>query len=1606
MFLFNKNQFKYHIGFIGLVFLWMIAIGSDISAKESYTRLVQKIETSEFGIPNPAGMAFLRADGEFFIAPRLNSAEVIILSMFNKTVSSFPLTTVIPNAVNMAFDDKSNNLLFFDEKADELVAKELKSGGRLDTSPESMKHYNLKLFNAKHLQGMTFDPETGDVFLLIVPGFPNPAQIIRIKTDGQNRFDGSAAIRDGRIHNIVLKSLPQSQLRGIAFNPSDSHLYVLSVDEQEIYEVTEQGDVVSRRNITDFGLIDIQNMLFAPSGDQTDDPSIQSLYIMDNGRSSGQGGIMELTLIPTESPNLLQQAIEFTLIRNVHTWQWTPPSPDASGIAYIPSSNHLLICDGEVEEGTWIPPIWGGANVWEVTLSGNQVREFNTLAFSEEPTGVAYNPTNQHIYFSDDTGTKSVYELNPGPDGLYGTGDDISTFIRTGNYGSSDPEGVTYDTDQGHLFWVDGVNREVYDIDPGPNNKFGDGDDVVTHFDTESLGAIDPEGVEFNPDNGHLYILGSNDIIIETTRNGNYIQEINLSSLNITKPAGLAYAPTSNNAFSKSLYIVARGTDNDGHPTENDGELYEISLGSVTPTISINDIGILEGDNGTVNAVFSVTLSGTSQDVVTVQYATANGSATTADNDYVSKSGQVTFQSGETSQPITILVNGDGTDEPDETFFVNLSNAVNAPIGDDQGIVTILNDDGPELITLSFQDGLNSYSGTRDTKLLSGSPTTNYGTATSLANDGSPDISSLLYWDTGVIPSGSTVQSVAIQVNVIDVSSKDYELYELKRTWVESQATWNVYASGQNWQTAGANGSQDRGSTVLGTIGAGSSLGLNTIPLNAAGVAVVQSWVNDPSTNHGFLILDYNNSNGLDVSSREAATLSQRPKLTVTYAAGTPTGPSLSINDVSVTEGNSGTVNAVFAVSLSAASTQPVTVNYATANGTAIEPGDYTAASGQVSFQPGVISQPVTVAVNGDVIPEPNETFFVTLSSAVNATIGDNQGIGTINNDDVVLSLSINDVSVTEGNSGTVNAVFAVSLSAVSAQTVTVNYATANGTATEPGDYMAASGQVSFQPGVISQPVTVAVNGDVITEPDETFFVNLNSAVNATISDNQGIATITDDDGGVQPVTESFQDGVNGYTGTRDTKLLSGSPTTNYGTATFLENDGSPYKSALLFWDLTSIPSGSTVQSVDIQVNVINVSPTNYELYELKRPWVEGGATWNQYAAGQNWQTAGANGSADRGSTVLAAISGNSLGSKTISLNAAGVAVVQSSVNDPSTNHGFIVQNYINSNGLDLSSRETATVSQRPKLTVSFTPAPSLTVTTRSSGETRQSGSIQDITWSLSGTSGTVKIEYSTDNGLNWNEIYASTNDDGIEPWTLPDISTTQVLVRISDTDGNGPEAYSDEVFAITPAHAFVDVKIFHNEILEGKVVLNWITESEINNRGFDVYRALEEDDDYLLLSSYLTNPNLTGQGNSSTQHNYSYTDESAEPGKTYWYKLAVLGYNGVKNFHEPISVTIHKALPTAFNLQPNYPNPFNPSTTIGFEIPPTATELVDTKLVIYNTLGQLTKMLYQDKLNAGSYEVQWDGTNDLGNNVPSGIYFVVFRADGFFQTRKLILLK
>ena len=221
--------------------------------------------------------------------------------------------------------------------------------------------------------------------------------------------------------------------------------------------------------------------------------------------------------------------------------------------------------------------------------------------------------------------------------------------------------------------------------------------------------------------------------------------------------------------------------------------------------------------------------------------------------------------------------------------------------------------------------------------------------------------------------------------------------------------------------------------------------------------------------------------------------------------------PSISVRDATVVEGNSGTTQATFVVALSGPTSQTVSFSFATSNGTATAGSDYIATSGALSFAPGEVEKPVVVSVNGDTVDEAQETYFVDISNVQNATVSTSRGTGFIVDDDGP-TMSIDDVSVTEGNSGTKAATFTLTLSSPSVEAIAVRAITSPGSATASSDYNAINLVVIFQPGTVTRTFDVQIIGDTNPESNETFFVNLTEPFASTIADGLGVCTILDDD--------------------------------------------------------------------------------------------------------------------------------------------------------------------------------------------------------------------------------------------------------------------------------------------------------------------------------------------------------------------------------------------------------------------------------------------------------------------------------------------------------------
>ncbi len=223
--------------------------------------------------------------------------------------------------------------------------------------------------------------------------------------------------------------------------------------------------------------------------------------------------------------------------------------------------------------------------------------------------------------------------------------------------------------------------------------------------------------------------------------------------------------------------------------------------------------------------------------------------------------------------------------------------------------------------------------------------------------------------------------------------------------------------------------------------------------------------------------------------------------------------PSLVAGDSQVVEGSAGPRTAAVPVRLSCGASVPVEVDYLTSDGTATSPGDYQATVGTLVFQPGETSKDVMVPVMGDTLTEGNETFLLSLVSPENAGIADAQGIATILEDEVWISIA--DVSLVEGDSGVRQAVFPLTLSGPIDQPVTVEYQTEASTATAGSDFAPIAGRLTFAPGQTAKTLAVDVVTDTAPEPDEKFKLNLHGPVNATIMRGQATATIVTDDLGI-----------------------------------------------------------------------------------------------------------------------------------------------------------------------------------------------------------------------------------------------------------------------------------------------------------------------------------------------------------------------------------------------------------------------------------------------------------------------------------------------------------
>ncbi len=547
---------------------------------------------------------------------------------------------------------------------------------------------------------------------------------------------------------------------------------------------------------------------------------------------------------------------------------------------------------------------------------------------------------------------------------------------------------------------------------------------------------------------------------------------------------------------------------------------------AAVPTLSVADVSITEGNSGTKNLVFTATLSPAATVTVTVRATTVNGTAISG-SDFNGGTQTLTFLAGETTKMVGIGIRGDLVSEADETFFVNLDNPTGgAVIGRSQAVGTIINDDGvvtdttPDAFSFTAANGVGLSSvQTSNAITVSGinaaSPISVTGGSYSL-NGGAYTTAA------GTVTVGQTVtvqQTASSSFNTLSTAtltiggvSAPYAV-----TTLAADTTPDAFSFGALTGVAAGSVQTSEAITVSG-INSGSPISIvgGSYSLNSG----------DYTTAAGTVLA------GQTVRVQQTASTSLATTTTATLTIGgvsapfsvTTQQPALSINDVSIAEGNSGISNMVFTVSLNGAAPTPVSVDYATADGTAQAGSDYTAGSGTVSFPAGTTSQTITVAILGDTVVEPSETVLVNLSNPVGASLADPQGVGTIVSDDLAgPTLSISDASTTEGNSGTKALTFTATLSPAATTTVTVRATTANGTATSGSDYTGGALTLTFAPGETSKSASISIRGDTVVEPDETFFVNLTAPTGgAVIGRAQATGTIINDDAASDTTPDPF----------------------------------------------------------------------------------------------------------------------------------------------------------------------------------------------------------------------------------------------------------------------------------------------------------------------------------------------------------------------------------------------------------------------------------------------------------------------------------------------------
>ena len=586
----------------------------------------------------------------------------------------------------------------------------------------------------------------------------------------------------------------------------------------------------------------------------------------------------------------------------------------------------------------------------------------------------------------------------------------------------------------------------------------------------------------------------------------------------------------------------------------------------------VTDPRLEEGDSGTKQAVFEVTLSRPASQDITLDYMTADGTAR-AGEDYTAKSGSITFKAGQTVAAVEVDVLGDTKVETTESFslVVTPNGFIQNNVEDSTGIAHISDEDtdtGLPVVTIedtAAKDGFGSGRGIAEfTVRLSEASTSDVTVSYRTVTDGSAfDGGNDFFRDTGVLTfnPGETQKTISI-THQSDGSNESDENYTLELFSPENA----VLAGGE--RTLNATGvvlDDDGGTNDLALFVTDPRLEEGDSGTKQAVFEVTLSRPTDQDITLDYMTVDGTARAGEDYTAKSGS---------ITFKAGqtvaavevdvlgdtkvettesfslvvTPNGfiqnnvedstgiahisdedtdtglPVVTIEDTAAKDGfGSGRGIAEFTVRLSEASTSDVTVSYRTVtDGSALGGGnDFFDDTGVLTFNPGETQKTISITHQSDGTNESDENYTLELFSPENAVLAGGEptltATGVVLDDDGGtndLALFVTDPSLVEGNIGTKQAVFEVTLSRPSDQDITLNYTTIDGTARAGQDYTAKSGSITFKAGQTIAAVAVDVSGDFARETSETFSLSVtpNGFIQNGTEDSIGIATIIADE--------------------------------------------------------------------------------------------------------------------------------------------------------------------------------------------------------------------------------------------------------------------------------------------------------------------------------------------------------------------------------------------------------------------------------------------------------------------------------------------------------------